>query len=55
MNDNVGGIYIRAKTGNYLISAKTRSETLKLYDEIKENKNFEVKYKEETDAEVNMQ
>lgn len=55
MNSNVGGVYIKAKTGNYLISAKTRDETLNLYNELKANKNFEVKYKEETDAEINMQ
>ncbi|WP_297631688.1 hypothetical protein [uncultured Clostridium sp.] len=55
MNNNAGGVYIKAKTGNYLISATTISETLKMYDELKENKNFEVKYKEDTDADINMQ
>ncbi|MGL4874261.1 MAG: hypothetical protein ACRC30_06380 [Clostridium sp.] len=44
LNDKGGGIYIKTIEGAYLISAKTKEETLNLYNNLKGKKEFNKVY-----------
>ncbi|MGL5647619.1 MAG: hypothetical protein ACRDDY_07185 [Clostridium sp.] len=44
LNNKSSGIYIKTSMGAYLISAKTKEETLNLYNNLKEKKEFNKVY-----------